>query len=394
MLSKLLKYEFRATGRIMLPVYALLLVTAGGTSVTGSLMGRYPESTVLSIFRTLFMTLFAFTTFGVLLLTLVLLLTGCASQTAVPTLTPEENRLVIYTSHKEEVYRPIIREFEERTGIWVDVVSGGTNELLQRIQQEADAPKADVMFGGGVESLESYQDCFSPYICRETAGISEQFQAESGCWTPFSALPVVLVYNTKLVAPVSLTSWKDLESPAFRGKIAFADPQISGSSYTALVTRLQTGGGMEDSLTRLCTALDGKQLDSSGAVLTAVADGSALVGITLEETALQHIAAGEDIALVYPSDGTSCVPDGSALVKGAPHGDNARLFLDFTVSTDVQSMVGQRFCRRTVRADIPADPSLPPLSTLNMVSYDVEWASQNRDRLLSEWSFLLGEVPS
>ena len=36
MLSKLLKYEFRATGRIMLPVYALLLVTAGGTSVTGS----------------------------------------------------------------------------------------------------------------------------------------------------------------------------------------------------------------------------------------------------------------------------------------------------------------------------------------------------------------------
>ena len=68
MLSKLLKYEFRATGRIMLPVYALLLVTAGGTSVTGSLMGRYPESTVLSIFRTLFMTLFAFTTFGVLLL--------------------------------------------------------------------------------------------------------------------------------------------------------------------------------------------------------------------------------------------------------------------------------------------------------------------------------------
>ena len=73
MLGKLLKYEFRATGRIMLPVYALLLVTAGGTSVTGSLMGRYPESTVLSIFRTLFMTLFAFTTFGVLLLTLVLM---------------------------------------------------------------------------------------------------------------------------------------------------------------------------------------------------------------------------------------------------------------------------------------------------------------------------------
>lgn len=328
-------------------------------------------------------------------LVLLLTLTGCAQTAVQPDFAPaEEKRLVLYTSHKKEVWSPLVREFEARTGIWVEVVEGGSNELLEQLSQQKDAPQADVMFGGGVESLESYQDCFSPYICREAAGISEQFQAESGYWTPFSALPVVLVYNTKLVAPESLTSWKDLESPAFRGKIAFADPQISGSSYTALVTRLQTGCGMEDSLTRLCTALDGKQLDSSGAVLTAVADGSALVGITLEETALQHIAAGEDIALVYPSDGTSCVPDGSALVKGAPHGDNARLFLDFTVSTDVQSMVGQRFCRRTVRADIPADPSLPPLSTLNMVSYDVEWASQNRDRLLSEWSFLLGEVPS
>ena len=323
------------------------------------------------------------------------LLAGCTGKLPEPNPhTPaQDQRLVVYTSHKEEVYTPIIREFEERTGIWVDVVSGGTNELLQRIEQEQDAPKADVMFGGGVESLESYRDCFTPYICRESDHIRERFQSESGCWTPFSALPVVLVYNTKLVAAEAVTSWEDLESPAFRGKIAFADPQISGSSYTALVTRIRVGGA-EGCLSAFCAALDGRQLDSSGAVLSAVASGSSLVGITLEETALQHIAAGEDIALVYPADGTACVPDGSALVKGAPHGDNARLFLDFTVSTDVQSMVGQRFCRRTVRADIPADPSLPPLSTLNMVSYDVEWASQNRDRLLSEWSFLLGEVPS
>ncbi|MDO5546110.1 MAG: ABC transporter substrate-binding protein [Eubacteriales bacterium] len=324
------------------------------------------------------------------------LLAGCgAEQTEPLPCTPEESqRLVVYTSHKEEVYTPIIREFEERTGIWVDVVSGGTNELLQRIQQEADAPKADVMFGGGVESLESYRDCFTPYICREAGSISEQFQVESGCWTPFSALPVVLVYNTKLVTAGSVTSWNDLESPAFRGKIAFADPQVSGSSYTALVTRMLAGGGSEDHLSRLCAALDGKQLDSSGAVLSAVDDGTFLVGITLEETALQHIAAGEDIALVYPADGTSCVPDGSALVKGAPHAENAKLFLDFTVSADVQALVGERFCRRAVRADIPADPALPALDTLNLVAYDVEWASKNRDRLLSDWSFLLGEVPS
>ena len=103
----------------------------------------------------------------VLLLTLVLLLTGCASQTAVPTLTPEENRLVIYTSHKEEVYRPIIREFEERTGIWVEVVTGGSNELLTQLEQEKSNPKADVMFGGGVESLDACRDLFERVSCAD-----------------------------------------------------------------------------------------------------------------------------------------------------------------------------------------------------------------------------------
>ena len=328
-----------------------------------------------------------------LLLFLLLLLTGCGgTQTAPLSCTPPESqRLVVYTSHKEEVYTPIIREFEERTGIWVEVVTGGTNELLQQIEKEQDAPRADVMFGGGVESLESYRDCFTPYICREADQIREGFQSQCGYWTPFSALPVVLIYNTKLVTAESVTSWVDLEKPAFRGNIAFADPQISGSSYTALVTRILAGGG-EDCLSGFRAALEGRQSDSSGAVVSSVARGSALVGITLEETALQHISAGEDIALVYPADGTSCVPDGSALVKGAPHEENARRFLDFTVSEDVQSLVGQRFCRRAVRGDIPADPALPALSTLNLVDYDVEWASQNRDRLLSDWAFLLGEV--
>lgn len=328
-----------------------------------------------------------------LLLFLLLLLTGCGgTQTAPLSCTPPESqRLVVYTSHKEDVYTPIIREFEERTGIWVEVVTGGTNELLQQIEKEQDAPRADVMFGGGVESLESYRDCFTPYICREADRIREGFQSQCGYWTPFSALPVVLIYNTKLVRAESVTSWVDLEKPAFRGNIAFADPQISGSSYTALVTRILAGGG-EDCLSGFRAALEGRQSDSSGAVVSSVARGSALVGITLEETALQHISAGEDIALVYPADGTSCVPDGSALVKGAPHEENARRFLDFTVSEDVQSLVGQRFCRRAVRGDIPADPALPALSTLNLVDYDVEWASQNRDRLLSDWAFLLGEV--
>lgn len=322
-----------------------------------------------------------------------LFLSACQKTERTTEYTPDESmRLTIYTSHKEEVYMPIVREFEERTGIWVDVITGGTNELLERIESQQDNVEADVMFGGGVESLKAYEHCFSPYVVGSSGSIREPHQAEDAVWTPFSALPVVLIYNTKLVSPDKITGWSSLSDPIFRGRIAFADPAISGSSFTALATQILAGKSMDKTLATLAENLQGKILSSSGDVLNAVADGSYLVGITLEETALKYIAAGADLAMVYPEEGTSCVPDASAIVKGAPHSENAKRFLDFTVSYEVQQMLSESSYRRPVRSDIPAGDSLLRLQDIVLVDYDIDWACKNRDVILSDWSFYLKEV--
>ena len=322
-----------------------------------------------------------------------LFLSACQKTERTTEYTPDESmRLTIYTSHKEEVYMPIVREFEERTGIWVDVITGGTNELLERIESQQDNVEADVMFGGGVESLKAYEHCFSPYVVGSSGSIREPHQAEDAVWTPFSALPVVLIYNTKLVSPDKITGWSSLSDPIFRGRIAFADPAISGSSFTALATQILAGKSMDKTLATLAENLQGKILSSSGDVLNAVADGSYLVGITLEETALKYIAAGADLAMVYPEEGTSCVPDASAIVKGAPHSENAKKFLDFTVSYEVQQMLSESSYRRPVRSDIPAGDSLLPLQDIVLVDYDIDWACKNRDVILSDWSFYLKEA--
>ena len=329
-----------------------------------------------------------------LALALALGLTGCAASAEPPGgYAPDEaHRLTVYTSHKEEVYRPIVREFEERTGIWVTVVSGGTNELLERIAAEADAPKADVMFGGGVESLEAYRGLFTPYTCAEAERLQAQFRAEDDLWTPFSALPVVLIYNRKLVRAEELTGWSDLLRDSYRGRVAFTDPFISGSSFTGLVTLLQVIGGAdeEETLRRFADTLRGRQLDSSGAVLSSVAEGVDLVGVTLEETARQRIAARDDVALVYPADGTSCVPDGSALVRGCAHEENAKRFLDFTACADAQRLLTRSFYRRSVRDDVPDAADMPALGALALVDYDVRAVSAQREALLMTWAFVFG----
>ena len=329
----------------------------------------------------------------IFLLLIFLLLTACSAQPSSDeaAFSPaEEDRLVIYTSHKQELWWPIVQEFEERTGIWVEVVTGGSNELLERIAAEADAPEADVMFGGGVDSIEVYRDYLEPYKPSGLSLVPEEYRSEGGVWTPFSVLPVVIIYNTKLIDDGAITSWSDIMDEAYRGRIAFADPAVSGSSYTSLVTLLRAlGGDMDENLHGFAENLDGVELDGSGDVLTAVANGSSWIGITLEETALKRVEAGDSIALVYPDDGTSLVPDGTAIVRGAKHMDNARRFLDFTVSRDVQGLLTEQY-RRPVRSDIALDGALPDVDELDVLDYDISWACENHNNVLMSWAFYLG----
>ncbi|MFR0883315.1 MAG: extracellular solute-binding protein, partial [Christensenellales bacterium] len=212
---------------------------------------------------------------------------GCARNgNALAQYAPDEaDRLTVYTSHKQEVYEPIITEFENRTGIWVTVETGGTSELLERIASETGSPVCDIMFGGGVDSLESYKGYFSPYQSPEEAGIDPAFLSEDHMWAPFSILPTVIIYNQKLVPAHTVTGWRDLIDPRWKGKIAFADPSASGSSYTALATLCQIiPKDTESVLRQFAKNLGGSQFGGSGDVVKAVADGTCFLGITLEET--------------------------------------------------------------------------------------------------------------
>ena len=327
-----------------------------------------------------------------LALMVLLLLSGCAQGTDVSAFAPgEEERLVIYTSHKEEVYGPIIKEFQQRTGIWVEVVTGGSGELLERIAMEAvgGQPACDLMFGGGVESLAAYEDCFEPCTPEGVENLRGVGLSEEGLWTPFSSLPLVLIYNTRLVSEGELTGWADLLDPRWKGRIAFADPTVSGSSYTAALTLFSCIEGDDwDILAALVDNLDGGALPDSGDVVESVRSGSRYIGVTLEETALKQ--RSPELGIVYPAEGTSAVPDGCALIKGAKHAENARAFLDFVLGRDVQELLVSDLHRRSVRTDVHAPEDLPSEAELGIIDYDVHWAGALKEEFIRRWTELCG----
>ena len=332
-----------------------------------------------------------------------LLLSSCGRRTEGEILKApaEDKRLLIYTSHKEELWKPIVKEFEERTGIWVEVVSGGTNLLLEEIAEKKGEVDADLFFGGGVESLNAFSDYFIPYEAKGIEEVDSQFRSTEGVWTPFSALPVVLIYNNKLLSPEELSSWKDVLNPKFRGKIAIANPAHSASAFTGLLSfakavqeetdSTEDSSGDKEILPRIAKQLEGKEYADSGEVPEAVADGSKLLGITLEETALKYIAKGKNIGIIYPKEGTTVVPDAGAILKGAKHLENAQKFLDFSISRDCQDILQKRFHRRAVLKSMAGEGE-PSLLEIKRLSYDVSKISAERNRVLTDWSFYMGLI--
>ncbi len=300
---------------------------------------------------------------------------------------PEDKQLIVYTSHKEEVYLPIIREFESRTGIWVDVHAGGTAEMMQAAREASLEGQCDIMFGGGIESYEAQKDIFLPYETSESDMLDNNYLSEGDYFTPFTELPIVFIYNKKLVSTQSAPdTWEELFNERWKGKIAFADPHNSGTSYTILSTMQQLFKEEASSLVpRFYAQLEGQVLSSSGDVIPEVANGNCLVGITLEETAKKYIAAGYDISMRYPEDGTSAVPDGCAMLRNAPHSYNAGLFIDFVVGSDTQSYAIDNFYRRSVRTDIELPGDYPPI---DQIEFDIKKSAESEAEVLSIWDKL------
>jgi iron(III) transport system substrate-binding protein len=298
----------------------------------------------------------------------------------------EKDKLVVFTSHKKEIYEPIIKAFEEETGIWVKVINGGTTKLLNRIEESNDKFLCDIMFGGSAESLENSKNYFLEYKCSDYDFLNTDIVSKDFKWTPFSNLPLVIIYNNKMVySTVAPRGWQELLNFVWKGKVSFADPLVSGSSYTAIAILIQLLKlDEEEAIDNIIKQIGGSGESSSRIAVDNVSNGTKQIGITLESTAWQRIENGENLSVVYPIEGTSMIPDGTAILKNAKHIENAKKFIDFTVYTETQEMIVDRFYRRSIRKDVYLNKKIT--GDIQIVKFDIDWASNHKDDILYLWN--------
>jgi len=309
------------------------------------------------------------------------------------------DKLVIYTPNSEGLINATIPAFEEKYGIKVELIQAGTGELFKKLESEKDSPVADVMFGGTYTIYALHGDLFEEYVSSENENVIEDYRNTNGYSTPFTLDGSVLVINKDLTKGMDIKGYADLINPELKGRISTADPVNSSSAFSQLTNILLAKGGYDSEeawkyVEELFTNIDGKISSSSSNVYKTVADGEMAVGLSYEDPTVKLLNDGANVEIIYPEEGTVFLPANSAVVKNAKNIDNAKKFIDFIISKDVQEVLAKSTTNRPVRDDVEIGENMKPLAEIKTLTEDYGYVIQHKDEIVQRYNEIFVEIQS
>ncbi len=302
----------------------------------------------------------------------------------------KDNKLIIYSPLTESMIDSMLAMFEEDTGIDAECLAMGTGDALKRIQTETSNPQADILWSGTIGTVKNKSEFFADYTSPNEEAFYDEYKNTEGNLTRFDTIPSVIMVNKDLIGDIKIEGYEDLLNPELKGKIAFADPAASSSSFEHLVNMLYAMGKGNpengwDYVKSFCEQLDGKLLGGSSAVYKGVADGEYTVGLTFEQGSAQYVGAGAPVKTVYMNEGVIFRGDGVYIIKNCPNEENAQKFIDWLTSKKVQEFMNNTQYRRTIRKDVEAGDAMISMDKINIIKDDETNTAKHKTEWLDEF---------
>ena len=302
----------------------------------------------------------------------------------------QSGSVVIYTSNNQQAFEAVVETASKRLpGVKLWAITGGSGQLLRRLEAEASKPQGDIFWSSSANTLGAFKPLFEPYRSPEIGAIPAALHHPQNLWSASNVHVAVAMVNTRqLGGGAAPKTWADLLDPRFKGKMIIADPANSSTALTILWGVEKMLGA--DGLKRLANNV--KVTSAAATVLRSVGQGEFAVGLTFESNAYAYVAGGQkEISLVYPSDGTFTTPEFFALLKGAPAGDLAKKAFDHLLSKEAQTELLLAAFRRPARSDIDVSKhvQLPPMSSIKVFPIDEEEAAAKRGEFIKRWQALV-----
>ncbi len=231
----------------------------------------------------------------------------------------------------------------------MQVYDARASEMTEKIRVEQTSGRylADVEFHGKTSILQQRETDFiqkhggMPNI----KNLRDEFPADEYS-VPAWVQNVCFLYNTNLVKPDEAPKeWRDLTNPKWKGRILTDDMRVLGTGQTLFaVFHKVYGTQILEKLREQALVIDRDLRMSS----RRVARGEYAILLT-QQIALASDLKGLPIKVVMPSDGCPYTPIRSAMLRGAPHPNAARLFMNHFIEMESQLAYGNAWVGTVIK---------------------------------------------
>ena len=149
------------------------------------------------------------------LLLLIIILGGCSQN-------ENSKEINIYSQRHYDVDELQYQNFEEKTGIKVNVIKANADELIQRMKNEGENSPADLFITVDVGKLWQATDMDLLQKFEDetlTKNISSELLDKNGYWVPVTYRSRVIVYSKDRVNKEELSTYEDLANEKWKGRL-------------------------------------------------------------------------------------------------------------------------------------------------------------------------------
>lgn len=300
-----------------------------------------------------------------------------------------QRTLLIYTPHGQDMLRDFVARYKQaHPEVSVQFLDMGSREVLERLRAERNRPQADLWWGAAHTTFQTAADenLLAPYRPSWAGQVPESARDAGDRWYGTYETPEVIVYNSEAVrAEDAPKDWDDVLDAKWRDKVLIRNPNPSDSMraiFGAMIWRSykETGSpaGGYDWLRRLDANVHEYTADGT-LLMQKMARREGLVSLwDLPDVRLYREQKNFPVDYVIPQSGTPVVTDGIAIVRGAPHAEEAQRFYEFVTTPESLVHAARTYYRIPVRTDLDR-AQLPP------------WMNQPFTRLPLDWNLLSRE---
>ena len=307
----------------------------------------------------------------------------------------DRTRLEVYSTLEIENLNDFKKMFEaENPDIEIQWNRDSTGVVTAKILAEQGQQRADAIWGLAVTSmlLLDQRGLLEPYAPKNLAAIKPAFRdpATPPAWVGMEAWVAAVCFNTIEAGKLSLPkpqSWFDLLDPRFKGKLTMPHPASSGTGYFHVSAWIQMFGEARawEFMDRLHDNIAVYEHSGTRPCRQAAA-GEFPVGISYELAAASARQKGAPIEGLMMKEGGGWDMDAAAILRGTKKPEAARRLMDFAASRRANELYAS-FVSQVAMAGIASNiPDYPAGVAESMIRNDFAWASENRTRILAEWT--------